>query len=87
MSESTINIFLHHIGHIRDDICNSKKNNQPGTYDNTPNNHLFPHEQLQLFWFGLTLSTSIIDSILVDEGWHDVQYLLLELKSEPPEAK
>ena len=31
MSESSKNIFLHHMGHIRDDICNSYKKIQPGT--------------------------------------------------------
>ena len=31
MFESTINMFQDHIGHIRDDICNSYKKIQPGT--------------------------------------------------------
>ena len=31
MSESSKNIFLHHIGHIQDDICASYKKIQPGT--------------------------------------------------------
>ena len=31
MSESTINMFLDHIGHIRDDICGTIKKIQPGT--------------------------------------------------------